>query len=412
MASSAVFGSATIVIQNTDSAGVGFNDTTSVPPIGGNAGTTLGQQRLNAFQFAANVWGGTLSNGPTITIRASWSNLPCTQTAGTLASTSVVSLEKDFANAPFPGTWYSVALANNLSGSDQNGSTAEIDVQINVRVGTPTCLQASPWYLGLDGNHGDGADLVTVLLHEFAHGLGFQTFTNSATGVQASGFPSVYDRFLFDNSTLKTWVQMTNAERAASAINTGHLTWNGPQVIVDVPNVLGTPRLRINTPPAIAGNYQIGTAEFGPPLSSPGVTNNVSMSSPADGCSAVGSSVFGKIAFIDRGSCNFTVKVKNAQDAGALGVIIGNVSSSPNPGIPPGMSGSDPSITISAVSVSLTDGDAIRARLQFGVNASIFLDHSAFSGADSSGRPLMFAPNTVQGGSSVSHWDTTAFPNQ
>ena len=45
----------------------------------------------------------------------------------------MVSLEKDFANAPFPGTWYSVALANNLSGSDQNGSTAEIDVQINAR---------------------------------------------------------------------------------------------------------------------------------------------------------------------------------------------------------------------------------------------------------------------------------------
>ena len=58
MTSSAVFGSATIVIQNTDSPGVGFNDPTSVPPIGGNAGTTLGQQRLNVFQFAANCVGG------------------------------------------------------------------------------------------------------------------------------------------------------------------------------------------------------------------------------------------------------------------------------------------------------------------------------------------------------------------
>jgi PA domain/Calx-beta domain/Domain of unknown function (DUF4214) len=412
MTSSAVFGSATIVIQNTDSAGVGFNDSTSVPPIGGNAGTTLGQQRLNAFQFAANVWGATLSNGPIITIRASWANLPCTQTAGTLASTSVVSLEKDFANAPFPGTWYSVALANNLSGSDQNGSSAEIDVQINVRVGTPTCLQASPWYLGFDNNHGDGADLVTVLIHEFAHGLGFQTFTNGATGVQASGFPSIYDRFLFDNSTGKTWVQMTNAERAASATNTGHLTWNGSQVIGDVPNVLGTPRLRINFPPAIGGNYQIGTAEFGPPLSSPGITDDVIRTSPADGCSAVSGNVFGKIAFIDRGTCNFTVKVKNAQDAGAVGVIIGNVASSPNPGIPPGMSGSDPTITIPAVSVSLSDGDLIRARLGAGVTATIFLDHSAFSGVDSSGRPLMFAPSPFSGGSSVSHWDTSLFPNQ
>jgi len=47
-------------------------------------------------------------------------------------------------------------------------------------------------------------------------------------------------------------------------------------------------------------------------------------------------------------------------------VIIGNVASSPNPGIPPGMSGSDLSITIPAVSVSLSDGDLIRARLGAG----------------------------------------------
>jgi hypothetical protein len=409
-ASSAVFGSVTVVIQNGDPAGVGFNDATFAAPVGGNPGTTLGQQRLNAFQFAANVWGATLNSGPTITIHAIWTALPCTAMSGTLGSSGSHSSERDFPGAPFAGTWYSNSLANALSGIDRNGSAAEIDAQFNINVGTTGCLETSPWYLGLDGNHGDGADLVSVLLHEFAHGLGFQTFTNSATGVQASGFPTVYDRFLFDNSTGKTWVQMTNAERAASAINTGHLTWNGPQATGDVPNVLGTPRLRINTPPAIT--YQIGTAEFGPPLSSPGVTNNVSRSSPADGCSAVGSSVFGKIAFIDRGTCNFTVKVKNAQDAGALGVIIGNVASSPNPGVPPVMSGSDPSITIPAVSVSVTDGDSIRSRLAFTVGATLFLDHTAFSGADSSGRPLMFAPNPVQGGSSVSHWDTTAFPNQ
>ena len=40
---------ATITIVNGDPAGVGFNDATVVAPIGGNAGTTLGQQRLNAF---------------------------------------------------------------------------------------------------------------------------------------------------------------------------------------------------------------------------------------------------------------------------------------------------------------------------------------------------------------------------
>src|SRR5262249_51472763 len=46
------------------------------------------------------------------------------------------------------------------------------------------------------------------------------------------------------------------------------------------------------------------------------------------------------------------------------------------------------------------------------INASIFLDHTVLSGADSSNRALMFAPNPVQSGSSVSHYDSSMFPNQ
>jgi len=59
-----------------------------------------------------------------------------------------------------------------------------------------------------------------------------------AHGVQASGFPAfTTDSFSIQHG--KTWVQMTNAERAASATNTGHLTWNGSQVIGDVPTCWG-----------------------------------------------------------------------------------------------------------------------------------------------------------------------------
>ena len=51
IASSTAFGNATITIQNNDAAGTGFNDNTPAAPVGGNAGTTVGQQRLNAFTF-------------------------------------------------------------------------------------------------------------------------------------------------------------------------------------------------------------------------------------------------------------------------------------------------------------------------------------------------------------------------
>jgi hypothetical protein len=269
------FATATIVIQNNDAPNVGFNDPTPAAPIGGNSGTTVGQQRLIAFQFAANIWGATLTSGPTITVRASWPSLECTADSAVLGAAGATSTFRNFPGAPFPDTLYSVALANARSNTDLNGSTAEIIAQFNNNIGKPGCLETLHWYYGLDSIEDPGGlDLVAVLLHELGHGLGFQTFTSNS-GSQSTGFPSIYDRFLFDNSQNKTWAQMTNAERAASARNTGNLVWIGQQVLDDVPGMLANPTLRINSPPLIAGNYAVGTAGFGPTLTSSGLTAGV-----------------------------------------------------------------------------------------------------------------------------------------
>src|SRR5258708_39090257 len=107
---------ATIVILNTDAPNVGFNDPTPAAPVGGNPGTTLGQQRLNAFQAAATIWGATLTSSTTITIGATWAHLSCTSTTAVLGSAGTVELFSDFPGAPFPATWYNGALANKLSG--------------------------------------------------------------------------------------------------------------------------------------------------------------------------------------------------------------------------------------------------------------------------------------------------------
>jgi hypothetical protein len=409
--SSPAFGAATIVIQNADSAGVGFNDTTPVAPVGGNPGTTLGQQRLNAFQFAANIWGASLNSTTTITVNAKWTALSCSSNSAVLGSAGAATIWHDFSGAPFNGTWYSAALANALTGVDLQAGGQEINANFNINLGNTGCLDGVHFYLGLDNNHGSDTDLVSVLIHEFSHGLGFQTFTDANTGMQPNGLPSIFDRFLFDNSTSKNWTQMTNAERAASSINTTHLTWNGSNVTSQTSSILATPRLRINSPAAIAGNYLVGTAGFGSPLSSAGTTATVVQTSPADGCSAITNpgSVSGNIALIDRGSCNFTVKVKNAQNVGAVAVIIvDNVAGSP----PPGLGGSDPTVTIPSVRITLADGNTIKAQLGSGVNATLFLDHSVPGGTDSQGRALMYAPTSFESGSSVSHWDTTLYPNQ
>lgn len=67
--------------------------------------------------------------------------------------------------------------------------------------------------------------------------------------------------------------------------------------------------------------------------------------------------ISGNIALIQRGTCSFTTKVRNAQDAGAVGVVVYNNVA----GGPVGMAhdGTDPKPTIVAVMVSRDDGDTI-----------------------------------------------------
>ena len=76
-----------------------------------------------------------------------------------------------------------------------------------------------------------------------------------------------------------------------------------------------------------------GTAEF----SSVGsVTDtlilvNDGVGTVTDACTAITNSIAGKIALIDRGTCNFRSKALAAQNAGAVGVIIANnTSGAPN----------------------------------------------------------------------------------
>ncbi|TXH95175.1 MAG: GlyGly-CTERM sorting domain-containing protein [Rheinheimera sp.] len=91
-----------------------------------------------------------------------------------------------------------------------------------------------------------------------------------------------------------------------------------------------------------------------------------------DGCTAAATpaDVAGKIAIIDRGTCNFTVKVKNAQLAGAIGVVIVNNAAA---GLP-GMGGADASVTIPSVGISQAEGKAIYDAIAAGkvVNIKMF----------------------------------------
>src|SRR5262245_41350562 len=166
---------AQIFIVNINAPGVGFNDMTPATPVGGNNGTTIGQQRLNAFQAAADIWGSILDSKVPIFINAQFTPLACTATQALLGSAGATSAHGNCPNSILKNTWYHQALANRLAETDLSASN-DINANFNVNLGNPGCLTGIGWYLGLDNNHGTQIDLVTVLLHEFGHGLGFASF--------------------------------------------------------------------------------------------------------------------------------------------------------------------------------------------------------------------------------------------
>jgi len=406
---------ATIVIVNTDGPNEGFNSNTAAAPVGGNPGTTLGQQRLNVFVQAASIWGSILPSDVTIRIQSAFDDLACSATSAVLGSAGAINVARDFPDAPFPGTWYHIALANKIAGSDLIPAGNDINARFNSALnGNPACLGGRNWYYGFDGNEGTDIELLPVVLHEMAHGLGFSTFINSSTGQLFNLFPDIYSRFMLDTTLGLHWNEMTQAQRQASAINTLALVWDGPAVTTVSSLFLGgRPRIVVNAPAPIAGNYVVGTADFGPLLSDPGVTGDVVLAADntgvsSDACEAIQNDVSGKIALIDRGTCSFASKAVRAQAAGAIGVIlVDNVAGS----TPPPMGGTDPSVTIPVASLTLANGNTLKAELGNGLNATLGADPSLLAGADAERRVFLYAPNPVQPGSSISHFDVSALPD-
>ena len=418
---------ATIIINNINGPGVGFNDTTPAIPVGGNTGTTRGEQRIIAFAHAANIWGATLTSNQPIIINAQFTPLACTAGGGVLGSAGATQIFRDFANAPKAATWYSYALANRIAGAYLGTANApQINSNFNVNLGSPGCLEASGWYYGLDSNQGTLIDFVAVLQHEMGHGLGFQTFTNGSTGAQNGGFPSIWDHFLFGTTAGKLWKDMTNAERAASAISVNGLAWAGAAVTSAVSEVLRFGQASITVSGAGAGSaagiYLAGDSTLGPAVLGPSISGQIMPvveqgAGTGAGClpfsDANVRAVNGNIALIDRGTCGFAIKAKNAQNAGAIGMILVNNAAGI---LAPG--GFDGTVTIPVLGITQADGAIIRvalntrSRVRSGVIGSFGVSGTQYTGADPLGRALMYAPNPFEGGSSVSHFTNAMFRNQ
>jgi PA domain len=430
---------ATFTIINADPLGVGFNDATPATPVGGNAGTTLGEQRQIVFQKVAEIWGSRLQSDVAIRVLASFSPLFCTATTAVLGSAGPYNVFINVPNAPKQGTWYPAALANKLAGIELEPNpdarvSADISARFNGDLGKPGCFDGNTFYLGLDNNEAPNQiDLLVTALHEFGHGLGFLSFADETTGRlfpyeddPALNAPSVWEHFMLDLKQRKLWTGMSNEERLTSAITPRNLVWTGERVTNRAPRVLdrGVPELFL-TGQGLNRFVLFGPALFGPQIDRgtllAGALAPVKDQSDGRGLAcepldaANAAVVRGKVAVIDRGTCAFVDKARNAQNAGAKGALfIDNA-----PGSPPDEVGAEPddTITIPSGRVTQADGAAIKSAVAAGQPpfnvpyAVLFLNQAKLAGADYGNRLFLYTPDPVRPGSSVSHYDRSAKRN-
>ncbi len=147
--------------------------------------TNFPEQAKVAFDAAVGIWAGLFSSNVPINIDATWSNLGST----VLGSARPGNYYNGFANAPDKDLYYPSALANAIAGKDLDPSSAEIIARFS---------SGTAWYYGTDGKPPYGRyDLVTVVLHELCHGLGFLSSDtyDPYSGIGTLDRPTAYDAF-------------------------------------------------------------------------------------------------------------------------------------------------------------------------------------------------------------------------
>jgi fungalysin metallopeptidase (M36)/PA domain-containing protein/fungalysin/thermolysin propeptide len=122
------------------------------------------------------------------------------------------------------------------------------------------------------------------------------------------------------------------------------------------------------------GNVAVGTASFGPTnfdiTAQVALVNDAGGASLTDACEVLVGFVPGRIALADRGTCSFTVKARNAQAAGAVGILVANNVAGTTP---PGLGGTDPLVTIGVFGITQAAGAALKTALLGGsVSAHMF----------------------------------------
>ncbi len=135
-----------------------------------------------------------------------------------------------------------------------------------------------------------------------------------------------------------------------------------------------TKLLDVLQPQELAGKITTGAAQFGPKVNTTPVTGEVVIvddgtSDGSKGCQPITEQdLTGKIALIDRGLCDFSLKVYDAQNAGAIGAIICNFEDAI---IQMGAAANAADVTIPSVFITHTECNRIRIAAGQGLVASL-----------------------------------------
>ena len=178
-----------------------------------------------AVAFAVKILEGILPADLKMTIKASWTKI---SNASILGNSSITAFAAGWGiDALNPLAFYPVTVAEKISEKSLNLDTdADVELVLNSTV---------RWYLGTDGNTPTSKyDLVTVVLHELCHGLGFfdSMDTQGTTGSYGiGGYPVIYDTFvenLAGNKLTDTLLFRQNSAELYNELTGGQLYFNGP----------------------------------------------------------------------------------------------------------------------------------------------------------------------------------------
>lgn len=180
----------------------------------------------NAMEYAKGILESVLPEDLNLTIKASWTTI---SSSGVLGNSSITGYAAGWAIDAFrPFAYYPVAVAEKIAGKSLNEpSEADVELVLNKTIN---------WYFGTDGKVSSMKyDLVTVIIHELCHGLGFFDSMSSDDGTTGSygifNVPVIYDLFvenLEGNRLTDTLKFARNSADLFGQFTGGQLYFNGP----------------------------------------------------------------------------------------------------------------------------------------------------------------------------------------